>query len=210
MATVKFSEKLRVEVRDITDRMRIAEIGKHAKKSDIHIVNDDPRVLDFAFGEHTNLWGVVPESWLVRKEYIILRAHNVPADDGTKHSLSCRIFPATGHFLFPAHHGYIPEIVMHGGVGPWVEFANEANTSAAHRDISDKWNHIQQEVVSFFRSFPTVNAAIKHAPSMAMYLPQDVINRMEEKVERSKPTAPTISVDVGTLVGAAAVHRLGV
>lgn len=210
MATVKFSEKLSKEVRNKIERMCGDELNRHPVDTTVAIHYDDPRILAFALGEHTNLWGTIPTNWLVQKNRVMLRFTDVPADDGTLQHFTCYVSPFSGHFLFPCNSDYTPEIRLMGSVGPWVEFAHLPNVLAAKRDITNKWRVVSDQVCRFFNSFPSVNSAVKHTPSMMMYLPQDAIDRLNEKVERTKPTTPTLNVDVDSLVGAAVGYRLGV
>lgn len=209
MATVKFSEKLSKEVRDKIKRMCDDEHNRHPDDTTVAIHYDDPRILAFALGKHINLWGTIPTSWLVQKNRVGLRFTDVPADDGTLQQFTCYVYPFRGHFLFPCNSDYAPAIRLKGSVGPWVEFAHLPNVFAAKRDITNKWKAVSDQVCKFFNSFPSVNSAVKHTPSMMMYLPQDAIDRLNEKVERTKPTTPTLNVDVDSLVGAAVGHRLG-
>lgn len=210
MATVKFSEKLSKEVRDKIKRMCDDEHNRHPDDTTVAIHYDDPRILAFALGKHINLWGTIPTSWLVQKNRVELRFTDVPADDGTLQQFTCYVYPFRGHFLFPCNSDYAPAIRLKGSVGPWVEFAHLPNVFAAKRDITNKWKAVSDQVCKFFNSFPSVNSAVKHTPSMMMYLPQDAIDRLNAKVERTKPTTPTLNVDVDSLVGAAVGHRLGV
>lgn len=211
VATVKFSGKLSNEIRNKIKRMCDDELDRHPVDTTLAIHYDDPRILAFALGAHTNLWGAIPTEWLVQKDRVMLRFIDVPADDGTLHRFTCRVSPFSGHFLFPRNSDYTPTLKLEGTLGPWVEFTDLPNILATRRDITEKWNRVADHVQAFFQSFPSINAAIKHTPSMMLYLPQDAIDRLNEKVERTRPTAPTLNVDVDvdSLVGAAVSHRLG-
>ena len=80
------------------------------------------------------------------------------------------------------------------------------------REVRLKYDTIYNQLAEYLNSCPSLNAAVKGLPEIAMYIPREYKDRMERKVERAKTervAASAENVDVGSLVTAAVAFRIG-
>lgn len=223
MALVKCSGDFRQRVSDMIDNMRRKEFNEFSLSDRFTIPHDDPRILKWAFGEYVDLFKQCPPNWFSKKGEVSLRTRGyVPLDMGEGRTESVNISmlvqpipSATGpeNFLYPADEQYRPIIhyaTYEDMVADWPEMTGWRETKIAQINCINKWNKIKADVLAFFETFPSVNAALKHTPAMAMYMHPDDVERVETKKEKPKPQEVTPAVDVDALVGAVAAHRMGV
>lgn len=82
------------------------------------------------------------------------------------------------------------------------------DASVARRDLYEKWRDIEAAAVRFFRSFNTINQAVNHTPSMGLYVPRQIHERMNEQAVRRTKKQVTVAVDTDALVGSAMAAKL--
>lgn len=82
------------------------------------------------------------------------------------------------------------------------------DASVARRGLYEKWRDIENEAVRFFRSFNTINQAVKHTPSMGLYIPRQIHERMNDQAVRRTRKQVTVTVDTDALVGSAMAAKL--
>jgi hypothetical protein len=104
----------------------------------------------------------------------------------------------SGVFIVPADD---PEIE------PYVD------REAALYDIAQRWDKVDKQIMEFLTKCKSVNEAMKLWPQIEMYLPGDVVARVQEKKERN-PSAPSQAaealkaLDTDHLTTAAVISRM--
>ena len=77
---------------------------------------------------------------------------------------------------------------------------------AAH----EKYKTIRRQIMSVFDAVASLNAALKRAPAIALYIPESYRARVEEKVVREKREEADMPVVDNDLLSAVGVtHALG-
>jgi hypothetical protein len=76
-----------------------------------------------------------------------------------------------------------------------------------------KWDGVRSQVVRFLEQCKSLNQAVKLMPSFRLYVPQDMLDRIDEKVSRSPNKGkddkdPMAGIDVGALNVAAVTAKL--
>jgi len=219
MATVKISGALLDETTNIIDNMCRKEQAQVPDESNtISVTPDDPRIINrFIPPEHLSTYMTMPKDWMEGHEALQMNLRiQLKLDE-----------PSSGcdmgvHLQFNGRKCYLPHGVYHPyrgekqmkadhASGKWPEFDKFVEKRRWDWECANRWNEVKEKVVTFLKTFPTLNAAVKAWPGVKLYIGKDYIDRMETKVERT--TAATINVptiNYDELTAAAVASRMGV
>ena len=209
MATVKLTSALGEHIRTHLNTMRNRAVNEVRSIPQPHLQWDDPRVLSAVFGaDHVAAVRSLPTDFFHRRDSLPLEVYSSSRRVSTRvHAAALPNTKTPVGFILPYNRQYPTIRVDEAALGEWPELEGIFEIADARSEFDSRWADTQRSVFAFFQSFPSINAAIKHTPAMAMYLPSETIRKMEEKVERKKGPVE-VDVDVGSLVAVATIHRM--
>jgi hypothetical protein len=203
MSYVAISDRFKSDVRSKLRAMRQRE-ANGVPTIDYKLNSSRPDVVKWAWGDHLHLKDQMPPNWCKKSENIQLRFEN--GERGI-FRISVALTPPlitppcgvpSGVFIVPADD---PEIE------PYVD------REAALYDIAQRWDKVDKQIMEFLTKCKSVNEAMKLWPQIEMYLPGDVVARVQEKKERN-PSAPSQAaealkaLDTDHLTTAAVISRM--
>ena len=219
MATVRITKDFIISVESVINLLRIKD--QQAQNCETWYrqvsVNDAPWVKEQAWGNYSDLEKVVPSDWLKKTNEQGIMVH-----DELHGGISFRV--SFTNMLVPPTYDRYQKLSLHRTDVSRV--VGDAELSAkypeivaiheqllrydAHKASVSKWANISTSVVGFFQQFPTLNAALKAAPEMRLYVPESYLRKLEEKTEsaRKAKTAVEVKVDTGQLAALAMAAKL--
>lgn len=217
MATVRISSELHSAVNSNIMAMCNAQVVRDAGNEPGNIAIDpyDPRILQALFGEQWRKMVECPSEWFPSRGDIDVRIE-VKNEQG-KVIKTCR--PD-----FISNKPGIPFRVSAGRSYPTIEISTPEDferwpEAAKHRDywlarnaIEEEWLKVRQQVHSFLSQFATLNQAVKAWEGVRLYVPQNFLDRLDAKVERTKSEIKAelavANIDVSKLTTMAVGARL--
>lgn len=106
------------------------------------------------------------------------------------------------YVAFPIAQGTVPSFALSGRSGSYIEppsvtinspetmhpyFVEAQASAAARKECEDRWNKVRTQVIDFVQKCKSLNEALKLWPDLAKYVPDEYIERVNKKAERSKP-----------------------
>lgn len=185
MAYVAISERLRSDVRNRIYVKQQAELGLLAKPVTPVLQHDDPRILDKFWGEHLHLRDLIPVEWCRNVDSLRLMV-TYERTPGDPNSMSDMYVDPTinGKITAPPRaETYYPKLEVPADdplVADHVRFACEQYA------VTNKWNKVATDVMSFLVSCKSLNEALKLWPDLRIYIPQEYLDKAEEKVVKQK------------------------
>ena len=219
MATVRITKDFIISVGSVINLLRTKEQQAQDCEtwSSQVSVNDAPWVKEQAWGNYSDLEKVVPSDWLKKTDKQGIMVHD------ELHGSIKFIVRFTNMLMPPTYDRYQNLSLDRTDVNRVV---GDADLSAkypeivaiheqllrfdAHKASVSKWVDINAGVVGFFQQFPTLNAALKAAPEMRLYVPESYLRKLEEKTEsaRKAQAAVEVKVDTGQLAALAMAAKL--
>jgi hypothetical protein len=211
---VRISQDLLSEVRAQINSMRLSDCKLNLGQSDLDnllvISTDSKQLSDIVWGEHVHFRDQMPKDWLrdLSKEYhphIWLRiAFDKPVE------LQLRIKGKTAF--------YIPPRTMSGSkftIGPdkvTGELSTLVDIYKQYQELSDKWQQIGNDVITYLKSAKSLNSALKNWPDLRAFIPGDYLDRIaakpERTAERKKAEEALASIDRNLAVTSATLVKL--
>lgn len=215
MAYVSISKDL---VNDVEHKIRImkdkqvSEFVKPASSAAVPAI--DPMAMELIWGEHLHLATLMPDKWCRMTDAIYMKAV-VEEKGGSSFSASFNLLAhPPSKFRIPAasSDNYGSSITVR--VSPDHPLLLEPLAYAQQlRAISDHWNKISSDVVSFLRSAKSLNEALKLWPALALYIPESYLKKVAEKKAKSETTQSKAQeflagIDTNTITAAAVASRM--
>lgn len=75
-------------------------------------------------------------------------------------------------------------------------------------DLNVDRSRMTNQIIEAFKSYSSINSAVKANPDLEHLLPEWAKDKMAEKVERAKPIKLTVSVDTAAIKTIAMINRL--
>lgn len=220
MASVRISDKLINEVRDVIKNMRQSEtnrLGVVAPNINVH--PHDERILSRYLRDHErDAYRIVPREWLEQHDTMSLQlSFFINPDDAEPKETRAELTlvpPTTLKFYLPkdrySKYSGTSRLEARYADGKWPECDTYvAHVRAAH-EIRVRWDKVATDVVGFLRQYPSLNAAVKAWPGVKLYIPKPYLDALERKVERSKVDVAIPAINLDELTAAAVAHRMGV
>ena len=215
MATVRITDTLRLDVKRKMQDMEHNEIGRLIKavQEDVNypalIAEAETLALKQAWGEHygTQLHAMIPPDWCYKPNY------------GLTVSIGTRIGETEAAYLINCPDALLPPPyakqysvtinVPLAGCGSAVQQLLGKYLLDEHA-AREKYKTIRRQIMSVFDAVASLNAALKRAPAIALYIPESYRDRVEEKVVREKREEADMPVVDNDLLSAVGVtHALG-
>ena len=220
MASVRISDKLVNEVRDVINNMRQAETARLGNvTANISVHPNDERILGRYLRDHErDAYRIVPREWLEQHDTMSLQLSFIinpgEAEPKATRAEITMVPPNTLKFYLPkdrySKYSSTSRLEARHADGKWPECDTYvAHVRAAH-EIRVRWEKVQTDVVGFLRQYPSLNAAVKAWPNVKLYIPKGYLDALERKVERSKAEVAIPEINLDELTAAAVAHRMGV
>lgn len=232
MAYVRITQKLIDQIRNGIDRMADSARAKLKEQESLSSEDCDTimqSMLDYAWKDHQDIRNKVPETWLDSSDSrAYLKVRDEEADSAIQLYIDVsRESPFRNKRQWPPRTSNYGSVRMHMDMAyinamPDCLLKRHVTTAMTNqvktKKINDQYHEIKTQVLTFFRSHTSVNAAVKEVEEMRMYLPAETLRKLDEKVERraAKPkqtthqadddNAPTL--DIKKIRAAAIAHRL--
>lgn len=186
MAFVAISERLRNDVRNIIHQKHRQELGLIPKPT-MHVIQpDDPRLIEKFWGDYAHLRTQVPVEWCKKIDNVqfATQYEREPGSPDSLHTLSVAIGIAGGYVRgAPNCETYYPKVNVPADAPEVVEFVSAAQQEYA---VTIKWNKVATDVMNFLTSCKSLNEALKLWPDVRIYIPQQYIDKAEEKTQKAK------------------------
>lgn len=190
MATVRITKDLINQIKTNINNIGITVLEKTIKTLD-PISQPDIKAelvevgLTAAWGKYMHLRNVIPSEWFVKKERLDIRVGDIS---------EIRIY---------ADNLMLPPKLANGKSNSLSYFEVQLPASAVKpetydvllsyqskvRAHEDKYKGITQIVTQYIESSKSLNDAIKRFPDIALYVPDSIRARLDEKVERKSRTS---------------------
>jgi hypothetical protein len=146
---------------------------------------DDPRIIEKYWSENAHLRDIVPAKWCSEVSSLTLRTEYAMPDapeDTARLDVSVGI--VGGSFRVPPRSDTYGAFIV---VPPdAVEVVEHVRHAQEQRVINNKWKKVTEDVMSFLDSCKSLNEALKLWPDLRVYIPDDYINKAEEKTVKAK------------------------
>jgi len=220
MATVKITETLVVSVRNKLDRMEKAAIGQLNVSVELERSETARSLIEWcqnvSWGPHEDLRSVIPISWLHQPRAVDIHfgAHTL------SHVPNSIRVVNDGDYVFPPteevrKHPNLPDIVVDpksDETAPPVarEFLlAELRKRERAVQLREQYRQVAEDLTKYLRSHSTLNRALKEMPELEMYIPQEYLDRVYKKAQRSSPTKPEqVDVDRSQIASLGVAARL--
>lgn len=175
----------------------------------------DPRILQVLFGEQWRKMVECPSDWFCSRGDIDVRIRVENAQGVFIRTCSTYLISSKPHdsFRVPAARAYARvDISTPEDFERWPEAAKHRDYWLARNDIEKEWLKVREQVHSFLSQFHSLNKAVKAWEGVRLYIPQNFLDRLDAKVERTKSEInaelAVASIDVSKLTTMAVGARL--
>ncbi len=217
MSYIRRTQQLVEDVADNVDAMRNDELRKVHKYEDVDIGtplhNEIRRVVENVLWEKApELKDKMPDEWCKHEDVLttIFRL------EGGLHTVKYTLeVPTDAKIKMPPNTSRwdVPDVTgkhMTPLVKEWATKRLAVDTQRV--ETTDLFGSIKQQLKDFLYSHASLNTAVKEMPELEMYVPQEYLDKLNEKTVRSKkPTVndeDKVTVDVEALTRAAVAHRM--
>jgi len=208
MATVpvtdKFLEAVNTHVSDMEriDAYINARPVSSITTAELGNVNAD-LIHRLAWKEHIPLRDLMPKGWMIDTSRVRLNIKGIRELDGGGRVAFDTTVQIEGKFLMPPMFSTFSTYTVSVDelrVGQTVpQYQNEATglldayaRGIKYQECVAKWKLTREQVTAFFKAFKNVNTALKHTPSMCLYVPKDYLDRVNKvAAPRSRQAADT-------------------
>jgi len=206
MAYVAISFDLRDNVRRNIEAMRRRELHAAAPKEKTESIRSHqitPQHLELVWGEHLHLKNVIPQKWYRKVQNVYLKAERKIGDTDVSATLTYE-FPDT----IPAPPG--SEHYIRKDVGEEFPGMKELlDAAVSRREIELGWNKVHDQVTTFIKNCKSLNEALKLWPDVKLYIPQNYLERVEQKTNKPKESrAAEVLKQIDTDIATASVVGL--
>lgn len=215
MAFVAISRDFMTRVNSKIEQMRRAEIktlGEDRPQLALHTT--DPFYMQTVWGEHANLYNLMPKEWINTQESLRFKFKIPGATRAKEHHnwFEFRVVPTNSNARFPVPPRFTSyEEKECDGSNPVV--ASILDYAVKLNEIDSRWETVQNKVTQFLYACKSANEAVKLWPDVAIYFDKDDVERLEKKATRagaseSSAAQALAGIDTGEIVGAAVIARL--
>ena len=190
MATVRITKDLINQI-----KANINNIGKTVLEKTIKTLDpiSQPDIkaelvevgLTAAWGKYLHLRTSIPSEWFVKKERLDIRVGDI--SELWIYADNLMLPPKTANGMSNSL-SYFEVQVPASAVKPETYDALMSYQSKVHAH-EDKYKGITQIVTQYIESSKSLNDAIKRFPDIALYVPDSIRARLDEKVERKSSTS---------------------
>lgn len=206
MAYVAISSDLRENVRRNIEGMKRRELHAAAPKEkteEVRLHQVTPQHLELVWGEHLHLKPIIPQKWCRKVQTVYLNAERKIEDTDVRATMTYE-FPDT----IPAPPG--SEHYIRKDVGEEFPGMKELLDAAVNRrEIELRWNKVHDQVTTFIKNCKSLNEALKLWPDVKLYIPQNYLDRVEQKTTKPKESrAAEVLKQIDTDIATASVVGL--
>lgn len=212
MAFVGISDTLVNEVRSQIRYMYQKEVSSLGERPTISLVGDESFIaeaLNELWNDAPHLQAQMPKDWC--RSWDSIRLHLTVTEANLQKSVDVKL-PVTFHG--PPKHTAVPVANITGTSAediPEVLF-EYARHEVNLRDVAERWNKVEKDIVNFLRECKSLNEALKLWPDLRVYIPQHFLNRVDTKPERNKTVSAAASalqnIDTTAAMSAAVIARM--
>ena len=205
MAYVAISGHLVERTQSIIRQMRRKEENSLVEFNE-NLTGIESFISDANWGSNLHLMTQMPKEWVGTTRRF--RAIIEPATPENRNNETTHSFDLDAEVPVPPNH--------QGGVKHNVDLTLPIMQRAAEyyvkrREISSRWDKVENDVRGFLDKCKSLNEAVKLWPDVTMYIAPDDIERMgvkREKARESEALAALSQLDTDMLVGAVVISRM--
>lgn len=204
MSYVAISGQLLRDVETKIDGMRIAEWLTIAP-CDNKIDGSEPQLVALVWGQNLHLKDIIPPDWavpMVSDSFIV--HYGQPGEKKKDLAVTC-----DPPLAYPPDQSRHKTFVI-GATFPG--FAHIRARMAAEDEVSERWDKVKEQIMTFLKSAKSLNEAFKLWPQIEMYIPGEAMSRVREKKvvdkEPSKAMETLGQLDTDQLTAAAVIARI--
>jgi hypothetical protein len=204
------------------ERAEQSTLGTNPKEA-VTITGTEDWFVNIVWGKHINFLNTLPEEWYAYPEQIDL---NVKFDwDGQIDSLPkdsiyirrIKVASKKAIKLPPHMQAYYGSSTLCLGFKPGDEVPEVLQAvkeyALKEKEISDRWDKIMSQVREFLENCKSLNEALKLWPDLRVYIPNDYLERVEKKAQRSGSSTSSAAevlakIDTQEVQAAAVIARL--
>lgn len=217
---VRISQELQSEVRTQIRRMELKDLelqlGTHDYDKLFYADGSNAELINLVWGDHISLKSLMPSNWMkdLTKEYNPFIYLDVLDDtkDGEPKRKKFRIkIAGKTPFLVPPRHSTGSDFAvkgrdLSGDIKRLYELHNQ------YEELQLKWSKIANDVITYLKSAKSLNSAIKNWAELKAFIPQEYLDRIAAKPERSaerkKAEESLASIDRNLAVTSATLVKL--
>ncbi len=153
---------------------------------------DHPVVTQILWGEHLYLRELMPAKWCGKlyehysQGYMLNLNAVVPTAESSQESVNVHVkLTGEGDVIVPPH--------CHNTTGAWEvpydicpEIQGFFDKNLAEQKFNAHWHKIKSDVIKFIKSNKSLNAALKTWPDLKAFIPDEYLERIVKRVDRSK------------------------
>ncbi len=202
MSYVAISAAFINDVKSKLRQMRNKEVSA-IPSLDYKISNTRTDLVGWAWGKHLHLMEQMPASWCQK-----ISSTNLRIDKADRQlRMNVDIVPPLVTPPGPGPSGMLSVLADDPEIKPFVDHEQTLH------EINQRWNKVDEQIVSFFKKCKSVNEALKLWPQIDMYIPSQYISRVNEKKERSsggpsEAAEALKALDTDHLTTAAVISRM--
>jgi uncharacterized membrane-anchored protein YhcB (DUF1043 family) len=218
MAYVRRTQTLIESVEHKVEIMRDAELRALSKTKE-HVDIGTPLHIEMVKTVEDTLWqeapdlkSKVPDSWVRKESSISVSFRREGSMDAIRETIESS---SDDKIKLPPSHGRwdtveVTEKFMQPLVKGWVD--RRKKVERKQQEVHDTFENIRKQLVSFLGTHASLNTAVKDMPELELYLADEYLKRLAEKVVRSKPNATPkveeLGIDLDAITRAAVAHRI--
>jgi hypothetical protein len=186
MAFVAISQRLREDVQNTISNKNRQELSLLQRPPAPVITANDPRVIKRFWGEHEHLRALMPQNWCTKVDNLYLRTEYPldPAEPDNTRNLDVTPTVTGGPIWAPPKADtFYPRVALQADDPDIVEYVKVAQ---AEHQINAKWIKVRNDVLNFLNNCKSLNEALKLWPDVRIYIPQQYIDKAEEKTVKAK------------------------
>jgi hypothetical protein len=210
------SGRLLEEVRALINRMRqmeyerdVAPLKDKIKSSAVKRPSDQ-ECIELAdrllWAQYAHLRKVVPQGWL--RKVTRIDVHMLIGETEVRED-RIQLTAKQEFYVPPTHESFYFDLHLDVD-GLNQEFAADRTAFlAASSKVNQKFNSVYTQVRDFLKAHRSLNRALKAWPDLALYIPQDYKDRVEQEVQRVAGAREIPQIDVSMLTTTAVMAKLG-
>ena len=222
MAYVGITGTLLQEVRSKIRRLRDSEIEATITKDpieDMTMTGNEQWFIKRLWGDNLHFKDIMPKEWLSTNKRIEL-TFLVSDDTEVKHRF-CKSFSFNNALILPPpyrreYSDSRADIKLHFNMDDTdlpTEIVEKIKTMVQHREITERWDKVRSQVLTFIEKCKSLNEAVKLWPDVRVYVPREYADKLERKAEKkeaklSDAAEALKSINVDEVQAAAVIARL--
>jgi hypothetical protein len=214
MATLRITQALLGDVKDMLNRMRTDAMNREANPLEPMMDADRKHRLSsaavaFIWGEHAHLRSVVPKEWMKEAKELRISVGEVNYYTCIERKVLVPPNSSLGY-------AYSMDIELPANLVPPDIFAEMVTYKTKTEEVNAKYLKVDAQVLGLLRDSPSLNTAVKEYPNLRLYIPKSYLTRIDAPMiprNKQKPTdeealLPAPVIDDALLASVGVAHAI--